>query len=282
MLCPNPSEGVGEHVWPSWLIDDFADEGPFTSSKGGVAYTKRDDTTVVTFSALPGVHVPMCSPCNVRLNRTIEEPAKAVAERLVPWSAEHTWPVVSATDSAALARWYLKIGLLSAHPAAVHDNPHVDRDPDMPRFDSMQPEWLAWMHDGTPPPEAFSVFVTRRAVTGEQPWAGQKAHIVLPRVRVDWRDLHYMTRSFGIRGLDIVIVWHPGWPIQHPLVATGRACRLWPAPTVVDFGALPESNPQELTFVESLGVMALTADEFARMTETPLTVGQAPMMFFGT
>ena len=32
-----------------------------------------------------------------------------------------------------------------------------------------------------------------------------------------------MSRKIGIRGLDITMVWHPGWPIAHPLVAEGRA-----------------------------------------------------------
>jgi len=118
VLCPNPSEGVGEHVWPRWLIQDFHGEGPFTTERAGVPYTKRDDVTPVTFRALPGAHVPMCKPCNTQLNRSIEEPAKPVVRRLLPWSATHHWPTISADDAAALARWFLKIGVLVVTPVS--------------------------------------------------------------------------------------------------------------------------------------------------------------------
>ncbi|WP_404387840.1 hypothetical protein [Humibacillus xanthopallidus] len=283
VLCPNPSVGVGEHVWSQWLVQEFGDQGPFTSSKGGVPYTKRDGVTVVRLPALPSVHVPMCKSCNELLNRTIEQPVKDIGRRLIPWSEDHAWPLVTAEESAALARWYLKIGLLSAHPKAVHDNPHVDRDEDLPRFASMEPEWLDWMRDGSPPPDGFSIFVTRRAVAEETPWEGETARIFLPHVRVGSHDLRYASRSFGIRGLNISIVWHPSWPILHPLVEAGRACQIWPSPVNVDFGALPELNPREFSFVEGIGVMAVTEDEFARMTENPLQVGVDPVSaFFGT
>jgi hypothetical protein len=282
VLCPNPSVGVGEHAWSYWLVQEFGHEGPFSSSKGGVPYTKRDGVTVVKLPALPSVHVPMCESCNAQLNRTIEQPVKNIARRLIPWSEDHVWPSVTAEEAAVLARWYLKIGLLSAHPEAVHDNPHVARDPDLPRFASMESEWLDWMREGSPPPDGFSVFVTRRAVADGKRWDGERARIFLPHVRVGSRDLRYASRSFGIRGLDVTIVWHPGWPIEHPLVEAGRAAQLWPNPVDVDFGALPELNPREFSFVEGIGVLAVTQHEFARMTQNPLKVGLNPIApFFG-
>ena len=73
----------------------------------------------VTLTALPGAHVPMCEPCNTQLNRSIEVPANTVVRRLLPWSANHHWPTISADGTAALARWFLKIGLLTAHPEAI-------------------------------------------------------------------------------------------------------------------------------------------------------------------
>ena len=84
MLCPNPSAGVGEHVWPAWLIGDFHGEGPFHTEKSGTPYKKRDNTTVAKFAALPSVHVPMCANCNARLNTKVEEPAKPVVRRVLP------------------------------------------------------------------------------------------------------------------------------------------------------------------------------------------------------
>lgn len=218
VLCPNPSKGVGEHVWPRWLIQEFHGEGPFTTEKGGIAYTKRDGVTPVTAIALPGVHVPMCESCNTELNRSIEEPAKPVIRRLLPWSSTHAWPAISTNEAAALARWFLKIGLLAGHPEAVHDNPHVQRDEDFPRFERVEPAWLDWMRTGSAPPADFSVYVAKRSVMGEQPWEGETQRIFLPtRVVVGDRELRFATRSFGVRGLDVTMVLHPGWPILHPL-----------------------------------------------------------------
>ena len=54
-------------------------------------------------------------------------------------------------------------------------------------------------------------------------------------VRVGNRGLRLMSREIGIRGLDITMVWHPVWPIAHPLVAEGRAAVFWPNPAAIDF-----------------------------------------------
>ena len=282
VLCPNFSEGVGEHSWPSWFIEEFRGQGPFNSAKGTVPYTKRDGVTPVTSTALPSVHVPMCTRCNRHLGTTMEEPAKDVIRRVLPWSAGHVWPTVTADEAAALARWFLKIGLLSAHPKGVHDNPHVHADPSFPRFDQVEPEWMDWMRTGDTPPDAFSVYVTRRSVTSEQPWEGEKLRVIIPDVHVGNRSLHYMSRSFGIRALDVNIVWHPGWPIRHPLVEDGRATALWPNPSTVDFGSLPEVHPDKFRFYPGIGPMQFSGEQFERVSQTPLHVGMDPFAsFFG-
>lgn len=58
-----------------------------------------------------------------------------------------------------------------------------------------------------------------------------------------------MKREIGIRGLDVTVVWHPGWPIEHPLVAEGRAAVLWPNPGVIDFEALGEVREGDVSFM---------------------------------
>lgn len=283
VLCPNPSKGVGEHVWPRWLIQEFHGDGPFTTEKGGVAYTKRDGVTPVTAVALPGVHVPMCESCNTELNRSIEEPAKPVIRQLLPWSPTHAWPAISTNEAAALARWFLKIGLLAGHPEAVHDNPHVQRDEDFPRFERVDPAWLDWMRTGSAPPADFSVYVAKRSVMGEQPWQGETQRIFLPtRVVVAERELRFATRSFGVRGLDVTMVWHPGWPILHPLEEAGRVAALWPNPAPVDFDKLPEVHPKEFSFTVGLGTRRMSEAGFKTLTQEPLSVATDPFVqFFG-
>lgn len=71
VFCSNPNVGVGEHVWAHWFIGEFHGQGPFTTSRAGVPYTKRDQVTPVTANALLGAHVPACQDCNAILVASI-------------------------------------------------------------------------------------------------------------------------------------------------------------------------------------------------------------------
>lgn len=283
VLCPSPSVGVGEHVWSRWLIRDFHRMGPFKTEKSGVPYTKRDGVTPVTMAALPGAHVPMCEPCNAVLNRSIEVPAKPVVRRLLPWETARGWPIINADEAAALARWLLKTGLLAAHPEARHDNPYVAREPEFPRFDHMDPAWLGWMRTGSAPPNGFSIYVTRRSLKAELPWKGVTQRIFLPRrIVLGNKELHFMARSFGVSGMDVTIVWHPGWPILHPLLENHKLAVLWPEPTDVDFASLPEVHPRAFSFVVGLDSRIMADSDFIEATKVPLSVDcDSLVQFFG-
>lgn len=65
------------------------------------------------------------------------------------------------------------------------------------------------------------------------------------------KEQRFMKREVGLLGLDATIVWHPGWPIENPLVAEGRAVVLWPNPTAIDFAALGEVRSGEISIVIS-------------------------------
>lgn len=271
VLCPNLSIGVGEHVWPSWLIKKFRGQGPFYTDKNGETIMKRSGETAHEVTALLSVHVPMCGPCNTRLSSTVEIPAKDIIERIAPWNDQPSWPSLNTDESAALARWFLKVALLTSHPEADHDNPKIQNDPAWTRFGVIEPAWLDWMRTGSAPPKDFSVFATRRLVEGEQPHVDEELRLMLPSVAVDGEDLRYMVRSIGFRGFEVTIVWHPGWPIRHPLVETGRAAQLWPSPNAVDFSGLPEVNPEEFKFQVGLP-MTFTEGSFIQASSEPLTV----------
>lgn len=283
VLCPNPSVGVGEHVWPSWFIGEFHGLGPFTTDHAGVPYTKRDQVTPVTSDALYGAHVPACEDCNATLDTTIEKPAKPVVRRLLEHGDSSDTLVLSAGECAALARWLLKVGLLSAHPTAHHDHPGLQRDQDLPRLPTVRAEWLEWMRTGCEPPGGFSVFIKRRSLRGEDGAPVVKQHIVLPRLVVDGEDRNFISRSFGFKGVDVTIVWHPGWPITHAQVDAGRAARLWPDPDDVDFGALPQVDPKELALLDgSIGDIRVSSDELEKLAQHPLSVDLDPATtFFG-
>lgn len=283
MFCPNPSVGVGEHVWPSWFIGEFQGQGPFTTLRAGEPYTKRDMVTPHTSDALLGVHVPACKTCNAKLDTTIEVAAKPVVRRLLNHRDSSSELILSADECAALARWLLKVGLLSAHPAADQDHPGLRRDQDLPRLSTVRAEWLDWMTSGSPPHPGFSVFITRREPLGEESEPASRQHIVLPRLVLDGEDLNFMSRSFGFTGVNVTIVWHPGWPIVHAQVDAARAARLWPEPEALDFGALPQVHPKELTFWDgSFGVIAVSADRLLKLAQRPLSVDLDPVAaFFG-
>ncbi|MDZ5622046.1 hypothetical protein SFC88_14455 [Nocardioides sp. HM23] len=272
---------MGEHVISHWFIKLFAGQGPFTSEKDGAPYLNRRGEVALQGS-LPGVHIPMCSDCNNKLSQTIEADAKPVIERLLPWSSEHSWPTIDGAEAMALTKWLLKVGLLWAHPRSHHDQPQVRRDPNMARLEFVEPEWVAWMRTGDDPPEGFSVYVARRSPLADHAeWPDNKRErIALPsRVVVGHQQLRFMTRNFGIRGLDVTIVWHPGWPIVHPLVAEGRAAAIWPDPQPVAFSGLRDVHPKEVTFFMSGVMVATNEDEYSRGAPLhPLGVGVLPAL----
>lgn len=273
VLCPKPSEGVGEHVWPTWFIREFHGEGPFTIEKGGTPQSKPDGTPI-TAGALHSVHVPMCQECNSRLSRSIEVPAKTVIRKIMPKSGSHTWPEINATEGGVLARWFMKVGLLKTHPEAVHDSPQVQNDPAFRRHEQDEPGWLEWMRTGIAPPTCFSVFLTRQSVSARQPWDGERLLLELPNVSVGAKNLHYQTWAAGIRGIAATIVWHPYWPILHPLVDEGRAVKLWPDPSPVNLALMPEVHPNELQFMLTGESLHFTDDDhLRRVAQTPLQVG---------
>jgi len=282
VLCTNPSSRVGEHVIPKWLITDYHGSGPYGSENAGQPYRKRDGK-ILAQDSLPGVHVPMCGDCNGRLATRLEEPAKPVVRKLQPWSAGHAWPAVSADQAAAVGKWLLKVGLLWAHPDSVPDQEQVQRDPAIPRFTFVEPEWLDWMRDGSDPPDGLTLFVSRRSLySGHERWPGSMRRIGLPRsIRVGDRELRFVSRAFScIRGLDCTLVWHPGWPIEHPLLADGKAAVLWPDPPAIEFAALREVYAEEFSFEIFWPAQEATEDGYRRWTaEHPLAVGVPPVIF---
>lgn len=282
VLCSSPSVGRGEHVWSHWLLGEFNGEGPFRTEKSGVAYENRDHE-VVTFSGVQGVHVPMCHCHNTKvLKELVEDPAAPVMRRVLR-SDKGTLPTLDPDEAAALGRWFLKVGLLLAHPEAVHDNPHVRRSASPAGRIDYSSEWIQWMADGVDPSEDFSVYVTRAAPTGDGSGDGtgdasSEATILLPgHVVVDGHELPFMCRQLGVRDLYATIVFHPGWPILHPLVEAGQAQLLWPPPGApVDLDALTPICSRQLRFVVDAGSIVADAAQYARITATPLQVDLFP------
>ncbi|GAA1493140.1 hypothetical protein GCM10009627_14860 [Curtobacterium herbarum] len=227
-----------------------------------------------TLNALPGVHVPACVACNNALGTYLEEPAKNLVRRILGHTDSHDDLLISADDSDALARWLLKVGLLSYLPERRFDLPAMNEDSDVPVLSRVRGDWLSWMTVGSPPPDSFSVYITRRELDGSDPdpEPGDQQWIPLPHPVVDGKDLDFMLRAFGFRGVNVTIVWHPGWPIDHPQVTDGRAVQLWPSPHEFNFGSMPQVSTKELRFLDPPGnELSMDAATFEERISTPLS-----------
>ncbi len=221
----------------------------------------------------------MCKRCNGILGRSIEIPAKPVVRKSMPIRPARAWPKLTADETSALARWFLKIALFLSHPDATNNSRHPSNDAAKTRLRDFQPEWVAWLRGEVDPPKEFTVYLTRRSARKEPTFQGERKVVILPgSLVVDGDEQAFMTRSVGIRGLQATIVWHPGWPILHPLVEAGRASKLWPNPTDVDLKRLPEVHPREFTFALDPSAVHLTAEQHSQLPRTPLQVGLIPGM----
>lgn len=273
VLCGQPSTRLGEHILPRWFVEDCQNEGPFTVEFGGIPCTSRGGA-ILTLPSLANIHVPMCATCNNRLNTNLEEKAKPVVRRFTLGPESAPWPYLSAEECGALARWFLKVCLLSKHPDAQEDAPQLDENPVVQRLSFMDVQWLDWMRVGTNPPDSFSVYANRESTDPQTPVAEEALMIFIPHVTVGTMDLHLQTWSIDLFGLLVTVVWHPGWPILHPLVATGRAFTLWPAPEPRDFADLPELPRHEFEFcVGGMSMGFQNRAEFARCAQDPLRTG---------
>jgi hypothetical protein len=145
-----------------------------------------------------------------------------------------------------VALWFLKTWLLLAHSAARESDPGV-----IPaRWDSGSDDLYSWMVTNQPSPTGLSIWVTRRAEEGPEPAVTQ--HIPLPTVIADDRTIQFRAKRAGVLFLDVSLVYHPGWGIEHPLEAAGRALRLWPraADAEADFASLPPVHSKDMGWLK--------------------------------
>ena len=245
VLCrARPSSPTGEHVWPRWLLLEMFRpvDGPYSWWKSGTQVVKRDGLPR-EHASVGGVKLPVCVECNSILDRRFEKSAKRPIRLLMAQDGD---VVFAGTGGMVMALWFLKTWLLLAHPAARESDPDVTPA----RWDSVPEELYSWLVTDQPPPAGFSIWVTRRAEEGPEPAAIRR--IPLPTVVADGRSIKFRAKRAGVRLLDVSLVYHPGWEIEHPLEVEGRALRLWPrtADTEADFASLPTVHPKDTTWLK--------------------------------
>lgn len=239
VLCLNrPSSPKGEHVLPRWLLKMFpSSEGPYSSYVNGEPVRKRDGSPRMDKS-LNRITAPMCSSCNGLLDTRFEKPGKPLVRRLFERDAN---VVFSPAEVRTLGLWFVKTWLLTAHPRAIDSQEGI---PSL-AWNPVECELCSWMIRDQAPPPGLSVWILRRAEEhGDQP---ETRYVPLPTVVADGREIEFQVMRAGIRFLDVSLVYHPEWEIEHPLEDEGRALRLWPpkAALAIDFSTLPEIDTRE-------------------------------------
>jgi hypothetical protein len=263
-LCRSaPASPMGEHAIPNWFRrDNSAGGGPYTAYVGGKVVTKQDGTPRKRTS-YESVTLPVCDSntgngCNGALNTRFEDTARPVIRGSV-----YSELPLAAAETEAFGLWALKTSLLLAHPAAHYPEPEARPDPwDLGLIPG---DIYGWMASGHAPPDSLSLWLTS---PGRQTVGRLSEHLIpLPTVVAGGVTIGFQSfesaHRFGRAGLlRLSLVYHPGWPIENPLEAEGRAFRLWPlAPgACLDLAALPGVRYSELGW---LGGWHLTFPEGA-------------------
>lgn len=222
VLCPTgKSSRTGEHVWPSWLLGMWPEsDGPFTLHKGGEPILNRDGGPS-TQSTLSRVKLPVCACCNGILNHRFEAEAKEPVQRLVTTNGETR---LSATETSTVGEWLLKTSLFLSHPSAAYLHPHFGGN----LWLGTNEDLYSWTLTGEPPPTGLSLWASKtRAASEDDP---EPQRVSLSTIVADGREVEFRAFQAGLVGISVTLVYHPGWPIDHPAEAGGAAVRMWPRP----------------------------------------------------
>lgn len=239
-----PSSRLGEHAWPLWLLEVFTQsDGPYHSEINGKAVLKRDGRRR-EYSSLPTVQTPCCELCNRELNRRFEQHPKTVIRKVMDTCG---MVVLSPEESNLFGLWWLKTMLLLSHENTVDSAVAVSPE----RWDlKLVPDDLyTWMVTGAAPPGGLSVWVSRRSDT-TVPTTCDPPIMYLPTVIADGWKARFMMKRACLRFCEVTLVYHPGWPFEHPLEATHETVRVWPSSANgLDLKALGETNPWPTAWV---------------------------------
>jgi hypothetical protein len=256
-------------VLPLWLKSELwpQKKGEYRSWVNGepvrnrLGQPRKDDSW--------GIKLPACDACNRILNQRFEQPAKRHIRDLM---AQNGNAILGGADAMDVALWFLKTWLLWAHPAARVSVPRIAP----PRWDGVGDDLYTWIVTDQLPPAGLSIWVTKRRE--EETEDAATRHIPLPTVVADGRRIEFRVKRASLRWLDVSLVYHPGWEIDHPLEADGRALRLWPreSDTGADFASLPPVHPRDTVWLEGPTIHFATG-AFGRGDLPPLSPSFNPM-----
>jgi hypothetical protein len=220
-LCGvQPSTRMGEHAWPQWFLDRFSvDDGPFkTEMNGNPLLTRAGRPRCHT--ALPRILLPCCRTCNGKLDARFEKPGKELIRRMLDSSDIE----LTAAEVRVAGEWFVKTLLFLSHPHARSNEPVLTKN----AWSPAPPEDVyRWTITGQQPPTSLSLWIG---------WSPETPHpnrvtMALPVVHADGQEHVFQVAQRGIQGtslLSATLLYHPGWPVEHPHERTREVVRLWP------------------------------------------------------
>lgn len=183
--------------------------------------------------------------CNNKLERRFEDSAKPIVRGI--WQGRL---VMNAADANDFALWVLKTWLLMTHPATEISDPACGDAITHWDIGEVPEDIYGWTVDGGQPPDGLTVWLARGEITAD-------TRIWLPTVVADGRTTRFQSFPHGLDFLDagfldVHLVYHPGWAIDHPLERTGQAVKLWPrdASAPIDLAAIPVSTEGQVSWGE--------------------------------
>jgi hypothetical protein len=232
----------GEHVIPRWLRRRLfpVEAGPYSTLRNGAVERQ--------FDHLPPRLLPVCDEstggtCQQTLSARFErsDTTRDAVARM--FERGH---LVSA-DARSAALWWLKTALLWNHPCA-YDAGDIDK-PSWP--EPIDHQLFRWTADGADPPSDVSLWISQTTTAAHSEAAElprrHDEQIEIPSYRVLGEQIVSHTSVFGVAGLQLHLLHHPGWIAAHPLEKDGLAVRLWPwAGGSLDMGVLPPMDAPNL------------------------------------
>jgi hypothetical protein len=120
----------------------------------------------------------------------------------------------------------LKTWLLLVHPRAKFQ-------PSSPRPRPWAPvpaEVYAWLVNGQPPPRSLSAWAFRHVQGKGDGRPVATPRLFLPKVIADGVSMPFEVLDLTLSLVNVVVVFHPGWPIRHLPAVAGDVMQLWGAP----------------------------------------------------
>lgn len=278
-----PSSPSGEHALPSHFIEEFFPDAEergeveqYSLEIGGQPELSRDGHKW-TQESFPRVKLPCCDDrndrtgCNNKLNKRFEQPAKEIIHRLFSDGSTD----LASNEMHRAGLWLLKTCLLLVHPEARQRA--RDWIP-LPRWNltTIPSDIYSWMVNNQSPPVGLSVWISQ--VRDPEPGEPPSRQVLLPTVVADGCSTQFQGNRCAIRFLGIDLVYHPGWAIEHPLEADGRAVRMWPCSgsSTVNIAGLPAVSRQAIAWATPGPEVHFAPGMYEEANLPPLTTEMDP------